>query len=121
MEDIDTEPVLVGSDERLNKTAGEALTVNPGAPGLTGPAFAAQTGRPEFPKKFWKGAIYATGHWYNRASPWSWQALTPALSQGERGTAVADGAVLFLNLVVDNGRVGIPRAWENNRGVRGRR
>jgi hypothetical protein len=36
------------------KAAGEALTVNPGAPGLTGPAFAAQTAVHNFRKSFGK-------------------------------------------------------------------
>ena len=95
---IDPEPPLVGSDKCLKKAAGEALTVNPGAPGLTGPAIAMQTGHPEFPKKFWKGAKYVTGHWYNRTigpTRWRRETLTPALSQRGEGDEVPDGRCSF--------------------------
>ena len=63
-------------------------------------ACGADWGYPEFPKKFWKGASYATGHWYN------WSSLVepadPHPSPLPRGAGDGDAgrAVLFLNRVV---------------------
>ena len=63
-------------------------------------ACGADWGYPEFPKKFWKGASYATGHWYNRTSPVELADPHPGPLPRGAGDCGASRAVLFLNLGV---------------------
>ena len=52
---------------------GSRSSAHNGWPYFPSLACGADWGYPEFPKKFWKGASCATGHWYNRTSLWSRQ------------------------------------------------